>query len=262
MTYPLWNTAIPYSDKSIDQIPTLTAYPIDGAKACVIICPGGGYSHLCMDREGEDIARMYNENGIAAFVLKYRISPYRYPAQLEDVLRAVRLARYLAPTYGYDTDKIALLGFSAGGHLAAMGVTKFDDGNDTGDEIDKLSSRPNLGILCYPVITMGEFTHEGSRDSLLGDKRNDPEMIEMLSCELCVQDNTPPCFIVHTAEDNCVPVQNAIKMATALIEKKIPVELHVFPYGWHGFDLGRDEYTRHAGQWAPLSVRYIKDYLM
>lgn len=260
-TYSLWENDIPYYDDTLGQKPRLTAYPKDGAKACVLICPGGGYEHLCMDKEGEWIANMYNENGIAAFVLEYRLRPYHYPAQLEDVLRAVRYVRSLASIYGYDPDKIAICGFSAGGHLASMAVTHFDEGKDDGDAIDALSSRPDLGILCYPVITMGDYTHEGSKNSLLADQRHNAEMVEFLSSELAVKDTSPPCFIVHTAEDNCVPVQNSMKMASALIAKKIPVELHIFPYGYHGFGYGVDDYTRHAGQWAPLSVRYIKDYL-
>ena len=261
MIHALWENTVPYYDDTLGQAPKLTAYPVANAKACVLICPGGGYEHLCMDKEGEWIARMYNENGISAFVLEYRLAPYHYPAQLEDVLRAVRMVRFLSKTYGYDENKIAILGFSAGGHLASMAVTHFDEGKDEGDEIERLSSRPDLGILCYPVITMGDATHIGSRNALLGDKKDDKEMIDFLSSELSVKDNTPPCFIVHTREDDCVPVENSMKMAAALIAKKIPVELHIFPYGYHGFGYGVDDYTRHAGQWAPLSVRYIKDYL-
>lgn len=260
MKYPLWQDNIPLYDEAIGQHPCLTAYPVKDAKTVVLICPGGGYEHLCMDKEGEWIARMYNENGISAFVLEYRLAPYHYPAQLYDVLRAVRTVRFLSDTYGYDQNRIAILGFSAGGHLASMALTHFDYGKDDGDEIDALSSRPDLGILCYPVITMGEFTHLGSRNALLGDKRNDPELIAFLSSELAVKDDTPPCFLIHTREDDCVPVQNSMKMAEALQNKKIPFELHIFPYGYHGFGYGVDDYTQHAGQWASLSVRYIKDY--
>ncbi len=262
MTYHLWNDNIPYYNEEYGQKPILTAYPQKGANVCVIICPGGGYEHLCMDKEGEWIAKFYNDHGISAFVLTYRIAPYHYPVQLEDVLRAVRMVRSLAPTYGYDENKIAIAGFSAGGHLASMAVTHFDNGRDDGDEIDRISSRPDLGILIYPVITFGEYAHIGSRDHLLGDQCNDPELLKFLSSELAVTEKTPPCFIVHTAEDDCVPVQNSIKMASALIAKNIPVELHIFPYGWHGFAYGVDDYTRHAGQWTDLSVRYIKDYLL
>lgn len=262
MTYDLWKDSIPYYNETLGQAPRLTAYPSPNAKAVVLICPGGGYEHLCMDKEGEWIAKMYNDNGISAFVLEYRRKPYQYPTQLCDVLRAVRLVRSLAGTYGYDEEKLAILGFSAGGHLASMAVTHFDYGKPDGDEIDKLSSRPNLGILCYPVITMGDDTHIGSRNALLGDRKDDPELVAFLSSELAVKDDTPPCFIVHTREDDCVPVENSMKMASALIAKKIPVELHIFPYGYHGFGYGVDEYTRHAGQWAELSVRYIKDYLI
>lgn len=261
MEHLLWNDNIPYYEETVGQIPKLTAYPIKNAKACVIVCPGGGYSQLCKGHEGKDIAEYYNQHGISAFVLEYRIRPYRYPTQLEDVLRAVRVVRSLASVYGYDEDKIAILGFSAGGHLASMAITHFDKGKENGDEIDKISSRPDLGILCYPVITMGEYTNLGTRNDLLGDLRDDPEMKAFLSSELNVKDNSPPCFIAHTVNDKTVSVQNSMMMASALIEKNIPVELHVFPYGRHGFSYGRDESTRHAGQWLDLSIRYIQDYL-
>lgn len=261
MIYPLWKNDIPNYNENYGQAPQITAFPVEGAKACVLICPGGGYENLCSDREGSWVAEMYNRNNISAFVLKYRLKPYHFPAQLEDVLRAVRLVRSLANTYGYDENKIAICGFSAGGHIASMAVTHFDEGKNDGDDIDRFSSRPDLGILVYPVITMGEFANEGSCRALLADKRNDPEMIRLLSSECAVKDNTPPCFLVHTLEDTCVPVENSIKMAAALKAKNIPFELHIFPYGHHGFDLGRDDYHKHAGQWAELSVRYIKDYL-
>ena len=261
MEHLLWENTIPYYDNALGQIPKLIAFPADNAKACVIVCPGGGYSQLCKDREGEIIAQYYNKHNISAFVLEYRIKPYHYPVQLEDVLRAVRIVRSLSRTYGYDEDKIAVLGFSAGGHLASMAVTHFDEGRNNGDDIDKISSRPNLGILCYPVITMGQYTDIGTRNNLLGDMRENIEMQAFLSSELAVKDNSPPCFIAHTVNDKTVPVQNSIMMASALIEKNIPVELHIFPYGRHGFSYGVFEGTQHAAQWLDLSIRYIKDYL-
>lgn len=261
MIHLLWNDTVPYYDETLGQNPKLTAFPVKNASSCVIVCPGGGYSQLCKDREGEVIAEYYNKSGISAFVLDYRIKPYCYPAQLEDVLRAVRVVRSLASTYGYDENKIAILGFSAGGHLASMAVTHFDEGKVCGDEIDRISSRPDLGILCYPVITMGEYTDLGTRNNLLGDQRENPEMQAFLSSELTVRDNSPPCFIAHTVNDKTVPVQNSIMMASALIEKHVPVELHVFPYGRHGFSYGVYEGSEHAAQWLDLSIRYIKDYL-
>lgn len=262
MVYSLWSNTIPYYDENLGQIPKLIPFPKENSKACVIVCPGGGYSKLCNDREGEIIAQIYNKHGISAFVLEYRIYPYQYPTQLEDVLRAIRVVRSLASVYGYDEDKIAILGFSAGGHLASMAVTHFDEGKENGDEIDKISSRPNLGILCYPVITMGEYTDRSTRNNLLGNMQDDLEMRAFLSSELNVKDNSPPCFIAHTVNDKTVPVQNSMMLASALIEKNIPVELHIFPYGRHGFSYGVYEGTQHAAQWIDLSVHYIQDYLL
>lgn len=261
MIYPLWQDNIPYYNEDYNQTPGLHAFPVEGASTCVLICPGGGYSQVCMSYEGYDVAEYYNSQGISAFVLEYRIRPYQYPTQLEDVLRAVRVVRSLAKTYGYHENKIAILGFSAGGHLASMAVTHFDEGKPDGDEIDKISSRPDLGIFCYPVLTMGEYTDPGTRSNLLGDRRDDPETRAFLSSEIAIKDNTPPCFFAHTVNDTTVPVQNSMMMASAMISKGIPVELHVFPYGRHGFGMGRYEGTAHAGQWTDLSTRYIKDYL-
>lgn len=261
MEIRLWEKDIPHYNEAWGDPPHLIPYIVNNAKSCVIVAPGGGYEHRCHDREGEDIAKMLNQNGISAFVLNYRIAPYSYPAILEDVLRAVRVARRESAAFGYSADKIAIMGFSAGGHLASMAATHFDYGRENGDATDRLSSRPDLAILCYPVITMGAYTHEGSRRNLLGKEWENEALRERFSSEKAVRDDTPPCFLFHTAEDTVVPVQNALMMASALCAKKIPNELHIFPYGDHGIGLGRNAYESHATQWAPLVVRYIHDYL-
>lgn len=261
MKIRLWEKEIPYYNEAWGDEPFLTPFIAEGAKTCVIIAPGGGYEGRCQDREGEHVAEMYNQNGISAFVLNYRVSPYSNPAMLEDVLRAVRVARREAKNFGYDEDKIAMLGFSAGGHLASMALTHFDYGRTAGDETDKISSRPDAGILCYPVITLGPLTHIGSRQHLLGEHWQEEAEADRFSSEKNVRDDTPPCFLFHTAADTCVPVQNTLMMANALIEKKIPVELHIFPFGGHGMGLGQGPDTLHAAAWAPLSVRYLKTYL-
>lgn len=258
----LWEEKIPCNTETLISEPFMTPYIVEGAKACVIICPGGGYSFLCLDKEGEWIAEMFNKNGISAFVLNYRIAPYHNPAMLEDVLRAVRVARREAKTYGYDENKIAVMGFSAGGHLASMALTKFDYGKDTGDETDQISSRPDMGILCYPVITMDDYGHAGSRRNLLGDKYNDQEMRDAFSSEKNVRDDTPPCFIFHTAADKGVPPKNAISMANALIEKDIITELHIFPFPGHGMGMGHTPDAIHAGQWVGLLLNFIREYLL
>ena len=260
MTIKLWENEIPYNTETLTTVPYLTPFMVEGAKVCVIICPGGGYEHLCRDKEGEWLAEAFNQNGISAYVLEYRIKPYHNPAMLEDVTRAIRVARREAKTYGYDEDKIAVMGFSAGGHLASMSVTHFDYGKD-GDETDAISSRPNMGILCYPVITMDDFTHHGSRYNLLGDRWQDEEARLEFSSEKQVREDTPPCFIFHTAADTCVPVANAMVMATGLVAKKIPCELHVFPTPDHGMGMGHTPDAMHAAQWFPLCVNAIRNWL-
>jgi acetyl esterase/lipase len=258
MDIKLWDSGTPLFDEKKGQPePTLTPYllPDYGKKTgCVIVLPGGGYA-VRADHEGMPISKMYNEAGINSFVLNYRVSPYRYPAPLYDVQRAVRLVRARADEFNIDPEKIAVLGFSAGGHLAAMAVTQYDKGLDEGDDIDKVSCRPNAGILCYAVISLGEYTHQGSRDNLLGNPA-DPALVKKLSGEEAVRDDNPPLFMWHTAEDAAVPVENSLNMALALRKKQIPFELHIFPYGHHG--LGLAPQHPEVARWAELSVRWLK----
>ena len=260
MDIKLWENGTPLFDESFGQPePTLTPFLLPTYKegqthGCVIVCPGGGYSGRA-EHEAWPIAKMLNEGGISAFVLNYRVSPYRYPAELYDIQRAVRLVRFRAGEFGIDPEKIGVLGFSAGGHLATMGVTQYDGGLDCGDEIDRVSCRPNAGILCYAVISLGINTHGGSRDNLLG-RPADPDLVRKLSGELAVKDACPPVFMWHTAEDGAVPVQNSLNMALALREKNIPFELHVFPHGAHG--LGLAPSMPDVAQWSSLCVNWLK----
>ncbi len=258
MDIKLWENGTPLYDEKIGQPePTLTPYllPDYGKKTgCVIVLPGGGYA-VRADHEGMPISKMYNEAGINSFVLNYRVSPYRYPAPLYDVQRAVRLVRARADEFNIDPEKIAVLGFSAGGHLATMAVTQYDRGLECGDDIDKVSCRPDAGILCYAVISLGEDTHQGSRDNLLGNPA-DPALVKSLSGEEAVRDDNPPVFMWHTAEDAAVPVENSLNMALSLRKKQIPFELHVFPYGYHGLGLAPEH--PEVAQWAGLSVSWLK----
>ena len=189
--------------KEDKDIPTLTAYMPDPAKAtgaAIVICPGGGYGGLA-PHEGGQYARFLNEYGIAGFVLKYRLGPdgYRHPAMLHDAARAVRTVRANAGEWKLDPKRIGIMGSSAGGHLASTLLTHFDAGKpDAADPIERQSSRPDLGILCYAVISMGELGHRGSRNNLLG-KDPSPELVRELSNELHVTKDTPPCFIWHTS---------------------------------------------------------------
>jgi len=223
------------------DIPTLTPYfpPKEKATgAAIIICPGGGYSHLA-DHEGAPVAEWLNTLGITAFVLKYRIGPrYHHPAPLQDAARAIRLVRARAKEWGLDPERIGILGFSAGGHLASTAGTHFDTAKpDSADPIERVSSRPNLMVLVYPVITMREKTHAGSKKQLLGDNPS-PELVALLSNEEHVTKETPPTFIVHTFTDTAVPVENSLMFVEALRRAGVSFEFHLYERGAHGFGLG------------------------
>ena len=222
------------------DIPTLTPYlaPKDKATgAAVIVCPGGGYQHLA-DHEGGPVAQWLNSVGVTAFVLKYRLGPtYHHPSQLQDAARAIRTVRARAKEWGLDPQRIGILGFSAGGHLAATAGTHFAAGQaDALDPIERVSSRPDLMILVYPVITMRDSTHGGSKVNLLG-KDPSPELVALLSNEEQVTKETPPAFLVHTMTDTAVPVENSMMFAAALRKAGVPFEFHLYERGPHGFGL-------------------------
>lgn len=264
--FPLWPEGAPGSLGTADKdIPTLTPYfpePAKASGAAIVICPGGGYAGLAK-HEGEHYALWLNEHGIAAFVLKYRLGSggYRHPVILQDAARAVRLVRSKAAEWKLDSNRIGIIGSSAGGHLASTLLTQFDSGNpDAADPIERQSSRPDLGILCYPVITMGEFTHQGSKRNLLGENPA-PELVRKLSNELQVTTNTPPCFIWHTGEDRGVPVENSLLFAQALRKAGVPFDLHVYQRGAHGIGLGTRVYgegERHP--WAADCVYWLRQH--
>ncbi len=249
--FPLWNGAAPGALGAAEKdIPTLTPYFPSAAKAtgaAMVVCPGGGYGGLA-PHEGRDYAMWLNELGIAAFVLKYRLGSggYRHPVPLQDAARAVRTVRSRAAEWGLDPARVGIMGSSAGGHLASTLLTHFDAGDPAAtDPIDRASSRPSLGILCYPVVTMGEKTHGGSRRNLLGDSPS-PELLRSLSNELQVTKETPPTFLFHTVEDRAVPVENSLDFAAALTRNGVPFALHVYPKGAHGIGLGTREWDPAA----------------
>jgi acetyl esterase/lipase len=223
------------------DIPTLTPYLPAKEKAtgaAIIVCPGGGYTHLA-DHEGGPVAEWLNSIGVAAFVLKYRLAPrYQHPAPLLDSARAIRLVRTRAGEWAVDPTRVGILGFSAGGHVASTAGTHFDSGTPgAADPIDRVSSKPSLMILIYPVITMRDKTHAGSKKNLLGDNPS-PELVTLLSNDEQVTKETPPTFLVHTTTDTTVPVENSISFATALRKAGVPFELHLYERGTHGFGLG------------------------
>jgi acetyl esterase/lipase len=243
--FALWPGGAPGAQGNTpEDIPTLTPYlpPKEKATgAAVVICPGGGYQHLA-DHEGRPVAEWLNTLGVAAFVLKYRLGPrYQHPAMLQDAARALRTVRARASEWGVDPKRIGILGFSAGGHLASTLGTHFDAGNaSASDPIERVSSRPDLLILIYPVITMRELTHAGSKRNLLGAQPT-PELVALLSNEEHVTKETPPTFLVHTANDPAVPVENSMMFASALRRAGVPFELHVYERGPHGFGLGGND---------------------
>jgi acetyl esterase/lipase len=225
----------------------------------MVICPGGGYGALAQ-HEGEDYALWLNQHGIAGFVLKYRLGSagYRHPVMLQDAARAVRLVRARAVEWGIDPGRIGIMGSSAGGHLASTLLTHYDAGQaDAADPVDRESSRPDLGILCYAVITMGEHTHEGSKRNLLGA---DPamELIVELSAERQVTSDTPPCFIWHTWEDQAVKVENALDFAVALRRRGVRFDLHIYEEGRHGIGLSDQAPFLNPHPWARDCVYWLK----
>jgi acetyl esterase/lipase len=209
----------------------------------VIVCPGGGYGHLAMDYEGIDVAKWFNTFGVAGFVLKYRhsASGHKHPIPMQDGQRAIRMLRSRAAEWGIDPNRIGVLGFSAGGHLASTLATHFDSGDPrASDPIDRASSRPDFTILCYPVITMMEdYTHAGARDNLLGTAP-DKAMLQQLSNELQVTPQTPPTFLFHTSEDTAVPPENSIAFYAAMRVAGVSGELHIYEAGRHGVGLAKD----------------------
>ena len=259
----LWPDGAPGAlGNSTNDIPTLTVYRPDAAKAtgaAIVVCPGGGYGGLA-SHEGPDYALFLNQQGITAFVLKYRLGShgYRHPRMLEDAQRAIRTVRARAAEWKVDPDRVGIMGSSAGGHLASTALTHFDSGKSGAtDPIDRQSSRPSLGILCYPVITMGPNTHQGSKNNLLGKMPSD-DLVELLSNQKQVTKDTPPCFIWHTWEDKAVKVENSLEFAAALQRNGVPFDLHVYQKGRHGIGLGDTTPFASVHPWAKDLVFWLK----
>jgi acetyl esterase/lipase len=261
---PLWPDGAPGAlGKSPNDIPTLTPYlPAEGTAsgAAIVVCPGGGYGGLA-SHEGPDYALFLNQQGIAAFVLKYRLGShgYRHPRMLEDAQRALRMVRARAAEWKIDPKRVGIIGSSAGGHLASTAVTHFDTGKPgASDPIERESCRPDLGILCYPVISMGPNTHQGSKNNLLG-KDPSPELVELLSNEKQVTPETPPCFLWHTVEDSAVKVENSLEFAATLQRNHVPFDLHIFQKGRHGLGLDDKPPFSHVHPWAHDLVFWLKE---
>ena len=256
-----------------EDTPTLTVYrpfgpPYSGrgasapgaptAGTAVIIAPGGGYAILAANHEGRQVANWYNALGVTAFVLRYRLGPrYHHPVELGDMQRAIRMVRARAAEFGVRPDRIGVMGFSAGGHLAATAATHFDTGDAQGaDPIARASSRPDFAVLCYPVISFtAPYAHRGSFENLLG-KNPDPQLLAELSAEQHVTAQTPPTFLFQTDADRTVPPENSVAFYLALHRAGVPAELHVFAPGPHG--VGLDLADPVLGAWPTLLANWLR----
>lgn len=253
----LWDGEAPGAlGKADHDIPTITPYLPTADKASgtsIVVCPGGGYGGLA-GHEGEGYAKWLADNGVAAFVLKYRLGStgYRHPVMLGDVSRAIRLVRSRAEEWKLDPQRVGVMGSSAGGHLASTAVTHFDAGKaDAADVVDRQGSRPDFGVLCYAVISMEDgVTHGGSKANLLG-KTPDPKLVELLSNEKQVTKDTPPCFVWSTQEDKAVPVTNSLRFVAALQQNGVAYDFHVYQKGPHGIGLSEGKNGAAAGDVHP-----------
>jgi acetyl esterase/lipase len=228
----------------------------------IIICPGGGYAYLAYNWEGTDVAKLLNAKGITAIVLKYRlpnaksnITPHLSP--LMDAKRAVRMVRANADKWGIKKNNIGIMGFSAGGHLASTLATHFDDGaKNSNDSIEQQSSRPDFAVLVYPVISMDKkITHMGSHNNLIGENA-DSSLTNLYSNELQVTKQSPPTFLLHATDDKAVPVENSLRFYQALKDNGVAVEMHIFPWGGHGFGLALGKGSLEA--WTDLLVTWMR----
>ena len=250
---PLWPHEAPYTAQSPGQAqPALTPFEAEGADIAVVVCPGGAY--ICKaPHEGDPVAERFARNGISGFTLDYRVSPCDRMAPLSDALRAIRVVR------GMGYRRVGILGFSAGGNLICNAATHWDAGDpDADDPLERLSSRPDFFVPCYPVVSFTQYPHIGSVCALIGEG-NDPDnhaLRRFFSAELNVNADTPPAFIWHTANDELVPVENSLLLAGALSRAGVPFELHIYPDGPHGIGLGED--NPDARTWPEECARFIR----
>lgn len=262
-TLLLWPNGAPgaLGDQDVDK-PSITIFlptKNQATGAGIIVCPGGSYTALAMNHEGRQVANWLNSLGIAAFVLKYRLGPrYHHPIEIGDAQRAIRIVRAHAAEYGITRDRVGILGFSAGGHLASTAGTHFDTGNPSdSDLVERAGSRPDFVILGYPVISFTTpYTHKGSLRNLLGENP-DPKLMEGLSNELQVTAQTPPTFLFHTTEDKTVPVENSVLFYLALRKAGVPAEMHIFERGPHGVGLALRDPA--LGMWPALLATWLRE---
>ena len=236
---PIWENDAPLGNGNFEKSNAfILVYLPDPDKAngqAMVICPGGGYATKVMGGEGSGIAGWLNAEGIAGVVLDYRLPAGNYHRPLLDVQRAIRMVREHAKEWHLNANSIGIIGFSAGGHLASTAGTHYDLGNPKAlDKVEKQSCRPDFMVLVYPIITMGPMTHNGPRCNLLGSAP-DEKIVNILSNEKQVTEDTPPTFLTHAVNDNAVPIENSRMFLAALKEQHVPAELLEFPEGGHGF---------------------------
>jgi len=262
-TFPLWEHGAPGAlGNNPADVPTITVYqPLDSTRTrtAIVIAPGGSYGMLASNHEGRQVAEYFNALEVTAFVLKYRLGPrYHDPIELGDAQRAIRWVRAHAEQYGFSSDRVGLMGFSAGGHLASTAGTHFDHGRpDASDPIDHWSCRPDFLVLAYPVITMmPPYAHEGSVANLLGQNAS-AERRKQLSNELNVTPQTPSTFLLSTTEDTVVPPENTVEFYMALRKAGVPAEMHVFEKGPHGVGLDLEDPV--LGTWPTLLTNWLRE---
>lgn len=261
-TMPLWTGAAPGAQGTSEaDIPSITAYlprNTPPGMTAVIVLPGGGYRNLAMNHEGRQVANYLNSAGAAAFVLQYRLGPrYHHPVEMEDAQRAIRTIRSHAAEWHIAADHIGVMGFSAGGHLAATVSTQFDAGkHQAQDPIDRAGSRPDFAILGYPVITLTEtWTHQGSKTNLLGDHPS-ADLAKSLSADQSVTANTPPTFLFLTNADTVVPAENSVAYYLALRRAGVSAEMHIFERGPHGVGLATDDAA--LSEWPKVLMNWMR----
>lgn len=255
---PLWIDQVTSAGEAPypNLVPVRPKGPASGKRACVIVCPGGGYARRA-DHEGVPISQWLCSLGLAAPVLNYRVAPHRHPLPLGDAQRAIRLVRARANEWGIDPTRVGVLGFSAGGHVAtSAAVIQEPVSIHPPDAVDEHSSRPDALIACYAVISFLQQRHPNCTTNLLGPEPSQ-ELLEAVSLEKHISPRTPPAFIWHTADDGAVPVRHSLMLAEGLAQHKVPFELHVFPRGSHG--LGMAPKNPHVAQWTTLCGRWLKE---
>lgn len=256
----LWPGKAPVGDGTFEECSSeLQVFLPPKEKAngtAIVLCPGGGYIRHVTDREGYPIATWLNEHGIATIILEYRLPKQRHQVPLLDAQRAIRLTRVNAGAWNVDPKRIGILGFSAGGHVASTAATHFDRGNaSASDPVERESCRPDFAWLVYPVVTMGEHTHTGSKAELLGPDPK-PELVRLYSNELQVNAETPPTFLAHAVDDKPVPPENSRQFVAAMKANHIPVELLELPSGGHGFNGCKGPLWE---QWKAAALKWLQN---